>query len=59
MDYTALSYVWGDATDIRQINVDGKALDITASLEEALRYIRDSKQPRRIWADGVCVNQKR
>ncbi|KAK0115689.1 hypothetical protein ONS95_000044 [Cadophora gregata] len=30
--YTALSYVWGDATDIRTVVVDGKRLSITASL---------------------------
>lgn len=39
--YVAISYVWGDENDRRSISVDGKPLDITASLECALRHIRD------------------
>ncbi|KAE8446535.1 hypothetical protein EG329_011867 [Mollisiaceae sp. DMI_Dod_QoI] len=56
--YTALSYVWGDANDKRMISIDGKSLEITASLESALRYIRDEKRELRAWADGICINQR-
>ena len=56
-EYIALSYVWGDAKDKRSITVDGKHLDITASLECALRHIRDPYKTLLIWADGVCINQ--
>lgn len=55
--YTALSYVWGDASDRRHITIDGKSLSITASLHCALRHIRDPNHPSTIWADGVCINQ--
>ncbi|KAH6702864.1 heterokaryon incompatibility, partial [Leptodontidium sp. MPI-SDFR-AT-0119] len=55
--YTALSYVWGDASDRRHISIDGKSLSITASLHCALRHIRDPNHPSTIWADGVCINQ--
>ncbi|KAF2501874.1 HET-domain-containing protein, partial [Lophium mytilinum] len=56
--YVALSYVWGDQTNRRSVEVDGKAaLDITASLDEALRHIRNHHKCLRIWADGVCINQ--
>ncbi|PMD39536.1 HET-domain-containing protein, partial [Hyaloscypha variabilis F] len=55
--YVALSYVWGDANDKRCIMVDGKRLDITASLDSALRHIRDARRVLHVWADGVCINQ--
>jgi hypothetical protein len=55
--YVALSYVWGDATARRQIYVDGAKLDITASLDCALRHLRDPSRVLRVWADGVCINQ--
>jgi hypothetical protein len=55
--YTAISYVWGDESDTRSISVDRKRLEITASLESALRHIRDDRRVLRVWADGVCINQ--
>jgi hypothetical protein len=55
--YVALSYVWGDANDKRCIMVDGKRFNITASLDSALRHIRDARRVLRVWADGVCINQ--
>lgn len=56
--YTALSYVWGDETDRQNIAIDGKSLDITASLDCALRHLRDETRILYAWADGVCINQK-
>jgi hypothetical protein len=55
--YVALSYVWGNQTDISMIDVDSKQLEITASLDSALRHIRDANRPMKIWADGICINQ--
>jgi hypothetical protein len=55
--YIALSYVWGDEDDRSVIIVDGKRLNITASLESALRHIRHSHRVLRVWADGICINQ--
>jgi len=57
--YIALSYVWGDQTDTRSISVDGRRLEITASLDSALRYIRDHQRVLRIWADGFCLDVDR
>jgi len=51
--YIALSYVWGGEDDRRVISVDGKRLDITTSLESALRHIRHSHKVLRVWADGI------
>ena len=57
--YTALSYVWGDPNDICTIFVDRKPVKITASLESALRHLRE-QEPGRVlclWADALCINQ--
>jgi hypothetical protein len=56
--YIAISYVWGDPDDVRSISIDRKRLYITASLESALRHFRDGRRVLRVWADGVCINQK-
>jgi hypothetical protein len=55
--YVALSYVWGDETDKRAISIGGKKLGITASLDCALRHIRDRRRMLHVWADGICINQ--
>ena len=55
--YVALSYVWGDPTDTRQIIIGGCPFYITATLESALRHIRDPERIIRIWADALCINQ--
>ncbi|KAI0409898.1 hypothetical protein F4802DRAFT_5722 [Xylaria palmicola] len=56
--YEALSYVWGDATDRRGIIVDGQDLDVTVSLENALRHLRHQRQPRHLWVDAICIDQE-
>jgi hypothetical protein len=55
--YAALSYVWGDPTDVRQITVSGCPFHITATLETALRHSRVAGRVIRIWADALCINQ--
>jgi hypothetical protein len=55
--YIAVSYVWGDPNIKSTISVDGKRLDITSSLDTALRHIRGGERILHVWADGVCINQ--
>lgn len=65
--YAALSYVWGEATDPENIQVNGQAFQATPSLAQALRYAPRHWQTRypgraltelRLWADAVCINQR-
>ncbi|KAG6362722.1 hypothetical protein INS49_007815 [Diaporthe citri] len=65
--YAALSYVWGQATDPEEIQVDGRAFQATPSLARALRYVPRHWQTKypgralaelRLWADAVCINQR-
>ena len=55
--YTALSYVWGDSNKTGSIYVDGHSFTITATLEAALRDLRDPSRVLRIWADALCIDQ--
>ncbi|KAL8861152.1 MAG: hypothetical protein Q9178_002368 [Gyalolechia marmorata] len=60
-DYTALSYVWGDATDRQDILLDGHRFPVTRSLYNALSHLSDAfevnEKELHIWADAVCINQ--
>ena len=54
--YSALSYVWGDPSDTRRIELDGKSTDVTESLDSALRNLRHQIRPQLVWADPLCIN---
>lgn len=34
------------------------SIGVTANLAEALRYLRYEDRPRRLWADGICIDQQ-
>jgi Heterokaryon incompatibility protein (HET) len=56
--YEAISYAWGDASDLTHVKVGVRhRLLITKSLEAALRYIRHPDKERLLWADAVCIDQ--
>jgi hypothetical protein len=56
-DYEALSYVWGDATELREIEVSGKPLMVTSNLGDALVHLRYPIRTRTLWIDQLCINQ--
>ena len=58
--FDALSYMWGDASPMDLIIVDGAAITVAWNLARALEYLRDQQgsEVRRIWIDAVCINQK-
>ncbi|KAF2021457.1 HET-domain-containing protein [Aaosphaeria arxii CBS 175.79] len=56
--YEALSYVWGDPTDTRNINVDDAELPVTSNLEKAMHHLRDGFFQRVFWIDAICINQE-
>jgi hypothetical protein len=56
-DYEPVSYVWGDPSRSHEIVCNDKTLSLTASLVRALRRIRRTNQPRRIWVDQLSINQ--
>ncbi|KAL3605229.1 hypothetical protein FPOAC2_00171 [Fusarium poae] len=58
-DYTALSYTWGDDTNLRQIYLkNGTALDIRENLWHFLRgQSMLISRPKLFWIDAICINQ--
>lgn len=60
-EYVALSYVWGNSDNMREISINGKPVQVTKNLESALRILRDKLPMRlgvRLWVDALCINQK-
>ena len=53
----ALSYTWGTATERRNIYVNGASFQVTRNLDVALRHLRWTIAPRRLWIDAICINQ--
>jgi hypothetical protein len=64
-EFMALSYVWGDANDRRDLMVVGlgddstpKRLSVTANLAEALPYLPWPDSRKILWIDAICINQE-
>jgi Heterokaryon incompatibility protein (HET) len=59
--YFGLSYVWGDASAQKEIEVDGKIVQVGQNLYEALRALREIPEIQmgtRVWIDALCINQQ-
>ncbi|KAG5767928.1 hypothetical protein H9Q72_004355 [Fusarium xylarioides] len=56
-DYEALSYVWGDMTPVKYINLGDQDVSITPNLHSALIHLRSADTVRTLWVDALCINQ--
>ncbi|EPE30479.1 hypothetical protein GLAREA_03446 [Glarea lozoyensis ATCC 20868] len=57
--YEGLSYVWGESSKPKAVLCDGRIMRVTESLYSALRCLRYKDRDRVLWADAICINQKR
>lgn len=55
--YEALSYTWGASTRGEKVLIDGKHINITDNLADALRHLRPSGCGRTLWIDAICIDQ--
>ncbi|KAF8856730.1 hypothetical protein BDZ45DRAFT_566404, partial [Acephala macrosclerotiorum] len=55
--FEPISYGWGSRADKREITCYGRPFSITVNLFQALRCFRLEKEPRLVWADGICIDQ--
>jgi hypothetical protein len=55
--YDALSYTWGDMKRKKSVTVNGKKMDVTENLHEALLSIRLPRETRTVWVDQICIDQ--
>ncbi|KAF7535762.1 hypothetical protein G7054_g5142 [Neopestalotiopsis clavispora] len=60
-EYEAISYVWGtrtnDARVIHESAEGSRYIQVPSNLYTALCHLRRQDQPRKIWADAICINQ--
>ena len=56
--YEALSYAWGTDLPTETIIVNGAAIRITKTLKDILTSLRSSTEPRRLWIDAICIDQR-
>lgn len=58
--YEAMSYVWGspELSNTVYVGKEKETVKITANLDEAIRYMRYQDRPRRMWIDGLCIDQQ-
>jgi hypothetical protein len=57
LGYEAISYVWGEPVFHHQLHTPLGSIDITRSLDSALRGLRSKEGVRNLWTDAVCINQ--
>ncbi|RYP26982.1 hypothetical protein DL767_007845 [Monosporascus sp. MG133] len=57
IQFEALSYTWGDCSDVHIIQCEGKKVQVTRNLLGALRQLKYTDRDRTLWIDGVCINQ--
>ncbi|KAK0652387.1 heterokaryon incompatibility protein-domain-containing protein [Cercophora newfieldiana] len=55
--FAALSYVWGDPSGKRQIEIDGHPIAVTKNLHSALTRLHRQRFTGCIWIDALCINQ--
>lgn len=60
VSYEALSYSQGDTGDLYEepILVDGHLFRVTRNLHAVFRCLRHEKDPKILWIDAICINQK-
>ncbi|KAH7346795.1 heterokaryon incompatibility protein-domain-containing protein [Rhexocercosporidium sp. MPI-PUGE-AT-0058] len=54
--YSALSYCWGDVSDMVEIFLNSRRLLIIRSLEGTLRELTQRGYDY-VWIDAICINQ--
>lgn len=58
LQYTALSYTWGDPLVTTSIFINSIEIQVTLNLEAALRHIRHPLETVILWVDALCINQR-
>lgn len=55
--YHALSYVWGDPSTTKPIQVGNSQVLVPVNLALALQHVRSKREDILLWADAICINQ--
>jgi hypothetical protein len=57
LEFTALSYCWGDPTATTAITINGAVFNVNHNLGVALPYLRQHTTPMVFWIDAICIDQ--
>lgn len=59
-DYSAVSYTWGPPVFSHPLFIDqgSSRLMVTPIVDSLLRHMRKPDEPRYLWIDAICLNQK-
>jgi hypothetical protein len=57
VQFEALSYTWGDCSDLHSVSCQGATIQVTRNLLGALRQLKHPDRDRTFWIDAVCINQ--
>ncbi|TVY80478.1 Heterokaryon incompatibility protein 6 OR allele [Lachnellula suecica] len=55
--YEALSYTWGSLGGSKEIELNGKTMQVGENLFSALFHLRSKTKERVLWVDAICINQ--
>ncbi|KAF8847081.1 HET-domain-containing protein [Acephala macrosclerotiorum] len=55
--FEALSYLWGDPNELKDILLDGIKFRVTINLHAALNGLRCKNESRTLWIDAICIDQ--
>ncbi|PMD62552.1 HET-domain-containing protein [Hyaloscypha bicolor E] len=63
--FVALSYLWGDPSNRKEIEVNGQTISVTTNLVAALEHVgavlgispAQHNSPAELWVDAICINQ--
>ena len=62
LSYTALSYVWGERTDLKRIRVRDDAssgeLEVGSNLFQFMKEVIRKRETVLFWIDAICVDQE-
>jgi heterokaryon incompatibility protein (HET) len=58
VNFTALSYAWGDPNKRKNITINQCSMSVTINLYDALQHMRHITEPRSLWIDALCINQE-
>jgi hypothetical protein len=56
--YRAISYCWGDTTEVTRINFhDGRSLPLSETLAALFASLLEKRSSFTVWIDALCINQ--
>lgn len=58
VQYTAISYVWGNSSPPSQITCNGHCAPVTRNLWDVLSCLREKNFGSLLWVDAICINQQ-